>query len=337
MLFPLKYVAHTVENLHSYVEHTILEVCCKPNGSFSVDKLHPNFQAIVEEVAQNDNDYLKKPIKVIYNICKKLDASQLQKLRDAFTANNAIEELCKGETSPVLYDDINKIDKRLSSILKQWGKDLYNHVLILTSYSSRNGELKDYYKEFMRQNSKGICPFCGLNDLKSDLLSKRDAYDHFLPKDKYPFNTVNFHNLIPICNTCNSSYKGAKDPINKGTNRAFYPFSTTNPIFEITIKITSLDFNNPKNNIVDIGFASTQPSEVDAWRATYGIDERYNDKCRSDDAQYWIDQVLELKNYGFDILEYFPTYIANRKRMPHLEKNFLRIPFLEECMTIGIF
>jgi hypothetical protein len=69
MLFSLKYVSHSVENLHEYIKHTIQEVCCKPNGTFSVNKLHPDFQAIVEAVSKNKNDYLKKPIEDIYNIC----------------------------------------------------------------------------------------------------------------------------------------------------------------------------------------------------------------------------------------------------------------------------
>ncbi len=337
MLFSLKYVTHTVENLHKYIEHTILEVCCKPNGAFAVNKLHPDFQAIVEEVSKNQNDYLKKPIEAIYIICQKLTVADLQQLADAFKANNAIEELCEGKIKPVLYEDIEKIDKPLSDELKQWGKDLYNHVLSLAPFTSRNGQLMDYYKDFMVANANGVCPFCGLSDLKSDLLSKREAYDHYFPKDKYPFNTVNFKNLVPACYTCNSSYKLIKDPINKGKQKAFYPFSTAKPTFEIKVKIASIDFEDPKKNVVSINFSSTQQSEVDAWRTTYGIDERYDDKCRSDDSKYWLEKIRESRNHGYDMISYLDLEIRIGKMFPFKDKNFLRVPFLEDCINYGIF
>lgn len=337
MLFSLKYVSHSVENLHEYIKHTIQEVCCKPNGAFSVNKLHPDFQAIVEAVSKNKNDYLKQPIEDIYNICLTLDTSQLKIISDAFSTNNAIEDLCEGRLKPFLYEDIEKISVPLSEKLKQFCKDLFNHVLKLKSYSSTNGEIDEHYDKFMVENSIGICPFCGLSDLKSDNLSKRDAYDHYLPKNTYPFNTVNFKNLIPACNTCNSSYKLAKDPISKGNRTAFYPFSAMKPSFEIGIKISSIDFDNPKNNVISISITSAKQVEVNSWRDTYGIDELYNDKCRSEDSKYWIIQITELINSGYDIKSYFPTYIQNRKSTPYLEKNFLRVPFLEECMLIGVF
>jgi 5-methylcytosine-specific restriction endonuclease McrA len=339
MLFPFKYINHTVENLHSYIEHTILEVCCKPDGDFHVGKLHPDFIDIVEEVSKNEKDYLKKPIETIYNICLKLSKQNLQKLRDAFTINNAIEQLCKGEVKPILYKEITKIDEILSKELSQWGADLYNHVLGLSSFHSRNGQLMDYYKEFMRANAKGICPFCGLHDLKSDLLSKKEAYDHFFPKGKYPFNTVNFRNLVPACNTCNSSYKGVKDPIKNGTKRAYYPLSSQNLNINITVKITSIDFDNPKKNIVNLSITSIQQEEeeISTWKELYGIEERYNDKCCSDDSNHWIEHSRQYENYGYNLKEHLHNEIQNRKKFPFKDTNFLRVPFLEECMLIGVF
>jgi hypothetical protein len=344
MLFNLKYVNHPVENLHTFIEHTVFDVWCKPSGVFNISMLHKDFMPIVEEVSKNKNDYLKQPIEEIYNICQLLKKTELEFLKAAFKQNNAIEELCIGTIKPILYADIvNKIDvklpphQKLSPILKDFCKNLYNHVLKLKSFSSRNGELDEYYDAFMVENNVGVCPFCGLSDLKSDLLSKRDAYDHYLPKDSYPFNTVNFKNLVPACNTCNSPYKQAIDPIDGGNRLAYFPFSKNKPNFEIKLNINSIDFEDPKKNNLSLTINSAQQSEVEAWRETYGINERYSDKCKSADSKYWIEQVRELVNYGLDIKGYFPTYIFNRKQTPFLEKNFLRVPFLEECMTIGIF
>lgn len=344
MLFNLKYVKHPVENLHTYIKHTVFEVWCKPSGVFDISMLHKDFQPIVEEISKNKNDYLKQPIEEIYKICQLLQNPELELLKNAFNQNNAIEELCNGKIKPILYADIiNKIDiklpvnQKLSPILKDFCKNLFNHVLKLKAFTSKNGELDAHYDAFMIENSIGVCPFCGLSDLKSENLSKRDAYDHYLPKDSYPFNTVNFKNLIPACNTCNSSYKLANDPIDKGSRKSFYPFSANKPEFEIKVNINSIDFEDPKKNNLSLIFNSIQQAEVDSWRATYGIDERYSDKCKSNDSKYWIEQVRELVNYGLDIKTYFPMYITNRKKNPYLEKNFIRVPFLENCMNIGVF
>jgi len=36
----------------------------------------------------------------------------------------------------------------------------------------------------------------------------RPQFDHWFPKSKYPLLAISFYNLIPSCNTCNSSVKG---------------------------------------------------------------------------------------------------------------------------------
>ena len=55
--------------------------------------------------------------------------------------------------------------------------------------------------------------------------SKREAYDHYLPKVLYPFNSINFRNLAPACHECNSTYKLGKDPAHNpaGRRKAFNP------------------------------------------------------------------------------------------------------------------
>ncbi len=46
------------------------------------------------------------------------------------------------------------------------------------------------------------CPYCGINEPKT--------LDHYIPKESHPEFSLLPLNLIPICNQCNSTYKGTK-------------------------------------------------------------------------------------------------------------------------------
>lgn len=90
---------------------------------------------------------------------------------------------------------------------------MYSQSLLdLAALRAKIGDIDDHYQTFVQTNKAGKCPFCGINDLLGEYHSKREAYDHYLPKALYPFNSINFRNLVPACHHCNSSYKTSKDP-----------------------------------------------------------------------------------------------------------------------------
>lgn len=337
MLFTYQYIHHNIEKLHQYIEDLVLNVWCTASGNFSQTKLQKDFRLIVKK---NDK-YLGTPIKEIYLLFAKLSPLNKKKIAQGFVRNNDIMGICNGTILPFRYSDMALIDSGLSNKVNTFFKNLYSEVLKQSAVKKECGDLDEHYDMFMISNANGKCAFCGLTDLKSDLLSKRDAYDHYLPKDLYPFNSVNFKNLLPCCNTCNSSYKGVKDPVfDKSNNlrrKAFFPFAVVKPEIKFAVIVKFLDFNDPKLNDVAIKLKSVKSQEeVDAWIDVYGIKERYLDKCKSEDSKYWVTQLTELKNYGIDPQKFFPNYIAARKNQPqYLEYNFIRIPFLESCFTTG--
>lgn len=338
MLFPFIYIKHNVEKLHEYIEDLVLNVWCKASGPFDTKLLGKEFEAIVK----TNDKFLLDPIKEIYELFLKLSNPQKQLIADGFKLNNDIEGICKGNTIPMRFSDIAVIDKDLADKLNLFFKNLYYSVLKISAVKKQCGDLDEHYDAFMVKNTYGKCPFCGLSDLKSDLLSKRDAYDHYLPKDVYPFNSVNFKNLVPACNTCNSSYKLAKDPIFDKTNnkkrKTFYPFAAKKPDINVDVQINSFDALNPKNSNITLNISSTTAKEeIDSWCDVYGINERYLDKCKSEDAKLWLMQATdEVRNYGFNPTTFFPNYLNARKAQPfYLEYNFLRVPFLESCNAVG--
>jgi hypothetical protein len=339
MLFPYIYINHDIQKLHQYIESLVLEVWCKAGAPFTLELLEPPFKTIVK----SNKRHLQQPIEEIYNCFLQITPAQKELIADGFKRNNDIEGLCKGTVQPMRYTDITAIHPELSAKLNTFFKNLYYSVLKISAVKKTCGDLDAHYDAFMVSNKNGKCPFCGLADLKSDLLSKRDAYDHYLPKDVYPFNSVNFKNLVPACNTCNSSFKLAKDPlvdpVNGGRRKSFFPFSPVKFDFELQVRIRSLDALNPKLNDVTLQIVSAIYSEeVDAWQHVYGIQERYLDKCKSEDAKIWLSQAtIEVRNYDKDPKEFFPQYIYSRSLYPnYLEYNFIRIPFLKACDDIGL-
>lgn len=332
MLFNYICINHDFKKLHEFFEHTVLEVWCKPNGAFNINMLHKDFQPIVKKMKKK----LREPIEDIYSICLSLNDNKLQKIADAFQSNNNIQGLCEGIIEPVTYEDIEGIDTDLSNKLKIFCESLYNYVAREATFCRYYKSINEYYKVFVNQNnqSKGKCPFCGLNTVKSELLPHRSAFDHYMPKGHFPFNTVNLQNIAPACQECNSDCKKDRIPSKDkmgNVRKAFFPYSQSAPEFEINIDIQSLDPIDPKKNQVTVSFNSDScQEEVGRWRELYRIDVRYNDQCCSTDAKYWLEQIFsEAQNYGKEIGEALTNQIENRKTQPLHDYNFLRVPFLE--------
>lgn len=202
----------------------------------------------------------------------------------------------------------------------------------------------------MGKNTVGKCPFCGIIDVKGIYHSKREAYDHFLPKGIYPFNSINFYNLAPACHECNSSYKLAQNPLYNtknpllaatgGRRKSFYPYQTTQYKIQLAITLTCQDWTQIQPDDIQL---KTEPDalreELDTWLDLYGIEERYKAKCCAEnDGKYWIGKVLdECQNY-----EKTPEQILNElkrltKLYPYADNNFVRLAFLQARDQAGLF
>jgi len=75
---------------------------------------------------------------------------------------------------------------------------------LLHAYGSATKSMKSLRSEiiFTEDEDFDECPYCGINEPAT--------LDHYLPKEKFPEFSIYPLNLIPICNVCNSKYKGAK-------------------------------------------------------------------------------------------------------------------------------
>ncbi len=99
------------------------------------------------------------------------------------------------------------------------------------------GETIQHHFNNYRQMNGNLCQVCGTEILaqkRSGILDEDQwsaPYDHLLSKDKYPAYAIHPDNLLPICHTCNSKAKLAKQLLIKkqhdGTEvrrLGFYPY-----------------------------------------------------------------------------------------------------------------
>ncbi len=178
--------------------------------------------------------------------------------------------------------------------------------------------------------------------------SKREAYDHYLPKFLYPFNSMNCKNLVPACHHCNSTYKSSqdpayapKDPTQAATRRkVFYPYTINGYHIDIKIELMKADVAHlvPNDIAIEFGPAALR-EELETWKDVYGIEERYKAKCCCEsDGRYWLTQVLdEWQEDGRSPDAYLKTLTRKTDKSPFTDSNFLKKAFLEGCDRAGLF
>lgn len=352
MLFPYKYVPHQMERMQVFIDFIFHEVWCKAPGSghFKLDLFDGN--ADLKEVMTSffydhtqGGDSFYTHVESIYGHFATLTPAQIDQFKQWYRANNDIEKACANDPALHIarYADIKSISQKLCEQLASFFKGLYSQQLLdLAVLRKKIGEIDDHYQHFMQTNTSGKCPFCGIGDVKGIHHTKREAYDHYLPKGLYPFNSINFRNLAPACHECNSTYKLAKDPLSSagGRRKAFYPYTNTSYNIDIKIDLKKLDVDKLTPDDIDIEYGPVALiEEIETWKDVYGIEVRYKAKCCSEsDGKYWLAQVLdELQEDDCSSADFLKTLNRQTRKNPFAESNFLKNAFLEGCDRAGLF
>lgn len=350
MLFTYKYVPHAMEKMQAFVDFIFFEVWCKApgNGDFRFELFDANaeLKELMEIFYYGDTqsgDFFYGHVERLYGLFAALAPPQIDQIKQWYRANNDIEKVCANDPAIQIarYADIAPIHHDLSEQLASFFKGLWPlpNVAVLRD---KIGRIDEHYQAFMQVNSTGKCPFCGLGDVKGVHHTKREAYDHYLPKALYPFNSINFRNLAPACHECNSNYKCSRDPACNaaGRRKAFYPYATDGHGIEITIDLGTPDIERLAPVDIQLTFGPTVVhEEIETWNEVYGIDERYKAKCCSEsDGKYWVAQMVdEWQEMGRSPADYLETLNRLAARNPLADTNFLRRAFLEGCQRAGLF
>lgn len=158
-----------------------------------------------------------------------------------------------------------------------------------------------------------VCPYCGINYItfaekikngkNEDEVRSIATFDHYLPKNKYPFLAMNIYNLIPCCKNCNMTFKrDCEEPI-------IYPFQDaveSHITFDIKEEsaIDEVIFGNVDVPInIDI-IADYSEEKLKNHIQIIALNERYNDfeklvKSLIKKRYMYNDEYLkELESYG---------------------------------------
>jgi len=330
MLRTYEPIEHPIFTLHNYVEHLVCQVWCNASDASTCENLlDANFEIIYNAYA-----WLKTDVDAIYERCKTLTDEQRTNIRDAFNVNNKIAELCDGTFIPIQLDDLPDVVKdNMKPLLVKFYDCLIDRVKV-------PGDKLDYYKALMRANPTfKFCPCCGLSPIESAESHYREDNDHYLPKADFPFASVNFKNLVPLCSKCNKKCKSTKNPFEAG-RVSFYPFDTRHSNIEVLINIVEspdLDYQTLRQIDIEISF-SNDARKTSTWDWLFEIKERYNEEIRGFSKAELRTIANKLfrnttRNIGRPYEEILDDTIQDYEFEIFEDRKFLKRPFLQTIKT----
>lgn len=326
MLRSLRPINHLIFTLHSQLEHLVCQVWCNASDNNTCEELlQEDF-----EVIYNTYDWLKTAVDDIYEKCKDLTSDQRGDIREAYNVNNRIEELCNGELIPITLDQLHSV---VETDMKPLLVKFYDYLL---DRSAVVGSKLDYYNKLIEKNPYNTCPCCGLTPIESAETHYREDNDHYLPKADFPFASVNFQNLVPLCGKCNKKHKSTKNPFENG-RVSFYPFDTNHQeigIETIIVNSDDLDYRKLREEDVQINF-DNDVDKIETWDWLFKINFRYNEETRkfSKTELRGIANRLFRNNKrknGLTYDEVLEDEIENYEIERFEDRKFLKIPFLLE-------
>jgi hypothetical protein len=323
MLRLYKPIPHDILKLHEMLEHLVCSVWCEASVDDCETKLNADFKNLYLTYS-----WLKEDVDEIYVLCQPLPDDERKAIRDAFETNNKIEELCNGSLTPIYLSSLpSVVENKMKPLLVDFYEKLLDKAKV-------PGTKQVYYKDLIEANDFQFCPCCGYMPIESKDSDYREAFDHYLPKSKYPFVSVNFKNLVPLCHKCNSDRKGIKDPIEDG-KKAFFPFSDNLHSISIDLKIDrTKDLRALSRDDVEISL-SGDADKIETWDRLFDIKERYNDRTRGFSKTF----LSRIKRYHTDNIKNDSsiTYIDSLNKIisdytidKYEDAKFLKIPFMEE-------
>lgn len=299
MLFPIEYIDTNMVYLNEIFKYFIIK-------SITLNQYRKTslFPADFVPVHDNNKNAFQQKFKAVFEQIRILTPGQKKLLKRMYFNQQRTKRLCQDGVAIV---DLSNYPVPFKNALKALGKYLYEsglkntqiRQLAIIKYGDNNSSLYEHWIAYKQRNGS-VCCFCGIQDYEEQLPDESDikwrpAYDHYLPKEKYPFAAVNFKNLIPCCYQCNSKSKGAVDPCNwslAGQKQAKYPFSN-----EITLGLT---FKFVKENVAAktpwiVELRNEADEAHQTWNMVYKIKDRVSTRVN-------LNYVVWLKNSCPDCL-----------------------------------
>ena len=327
MIYTYSYYPSDADKLNDFVMAYFNRIEFE-TGDFSIDFFEKEFY---DNLVSRHKGILLKPFMQIYETTKTWRQPKRTKLCNSIRESNKIEEICEGK---IVFTDFSDIPSTLTEILIKLFKQLYKDVLFGKYFKSHYGDRKNHYHNFIKhkKNELDWCPSCGIRPMHRFTDDITEQYDHYLPKDLYPFSSVNFQNLVPICNDCNSLQVKKDDDILAHTGKVFYPFDETHKPIEIAISIAT---NNSDIEKVKWKITYTcqegKSKELSAWKKIYKIEDRHQKHCVGS-IKSWYKKYWDNINDG-DLIADQPDEIKRKNAYLKSKKDN---QFEQKCLSVII-
>ena len=153
--------------------------------------------------------------------------------------------------------------------------------------------IRDRQYQTIFQNAPSCCcPFCGMSRLEPyhpDI--PRHDMDHFLAISKYPFAGSNLKNLVPMCDRCNSAYKGAADILyDCAGNRSACVFPYGDEIVQLEISCSEVFGENGRGPVWDLRLVPDS-AKTRNWDRIFRIRFRYIEGVLKTEYNGWLVQM----------------------------------------------
>jgi hypothetical protein len=311
MLFPVSFVDTNLNFLNDVLRQFIQKSIVLTN--YTKASLFPAEFIPIHDHGRNAID---TKFRNVFEEIKNLTPAEKKRLLRLYINHQRVKKLCEKKTLPKL--ELSSFPNSLQISLKELGEYLYTSGLKNAAIRKlANGGAEEgidsllLHSQRYRAENGTVCCFCGINDYEEQLADTvdskqwRPAYDHYLPKDKYPLAAVNFNNLFPVCYQCNSKSKGAEDPcyckIDSQRKLSFYPFNSSAK-GGLFFSYSSSEAAILSNEFWEVELDDDSDENQLSWDRVFGITKRVKDRLNRK-YKKWLQSVLAGDNSSMDDLK----------------------------------
>lgn len=225
----------------------------------------------------------RKKFGIVWKALKPLTSQARSQISQTFTQSQDISQYYSNITLA-----LPQLPATVEPAFSALGKHLFNHTCKLVDIADACGEtVQGHFNKFRGDLAAGnilngnICCCCGTEALaqyRADVDDDdqwRGPYDHLLAKEKYVLYAVHPDNLLPICHTCNSKAKLAKDLVRDSLGnrrRCFHP-QTESAHGDVALEINITGISPALIAHFDSGNPITK-EKLNTWNEVYRISER---------------------------------------------------------------
>ena len=155
------------------------------------------------------------------------------------------------------------------------------------------GSIRDrQYQTIFENTPSCCCAFCGMSRLEPYHPNiPRHDMDHFLAISRYPFAGTNLRNLVPMCDRCNSAYKGAEDILyDHAGNRLACVFPYGEEIVELEVSNSDVFGEDGGGPVWDLRLVPDS-AKARNWDRIFRIRFRYVEGVLKTEYNGWLIQM----------------------------------------------